>query len=380
MSKDMSKSDMQPMATAVATSISRVTIGTHDGTFHADEALAIHMLQILPRYSHATVVRTRDKTILAQMDIVVDVGGVYDPKTHRYDHHQREFKDTFSELYQTRLSSAGLVYKHFGREIIHTLVPNLSISDLETVYQRTYRLFIEAIDGHDNGISQYPSEIKPAYAVTTSLPARVAHLNPSWNEDSTNQIEMLARFQKAMDMTGSEFRGQVLNLCNAWLPARQIVMSAMTTSCKNRILILPRYTVWQSHLYEIEKEMKLDEIYYVLYETQQTQAAASTWRIHCVPIAAGSFVSRKPLPVEWRGLSKHALSQACGISDCEFVHANGFIGGHTTYDGALAMATKALASATPVNQPAMAVQCAPNAQQGDQVNLKPALGAQAKTK
>ena len=35
------------------------------------------------------VCRTRDPKVLEQCDVVVDVGGVYDPDTHRYDHHQR---------------------------------------------------------------------------------------------------------------------------------------------------------------------------------------------------------------------------------------------------------------------------------------------------
>lgn len=37
----------------------------------------------------AEVVRTRDPERLAECDVVVDVGGEYDPERHRYDHHQR---------------------------------------------------------------------------------------------------------------------------------------------------------------------------------------------------------------------------------------------------------------------------------------------------
>lgn len=37
----------------------------------------------------AEIIRTRDTTQLAECDIVVDVGGEFDPKRHRYDHHQR---------------------------------------------------------------------------------------------------------------------------------------------------------------------------------------------------------------------------------------------------------------------------------------------------
>ena len=64
-------------------------IGTHNGTFHCDEALACFMLKQLPEYKHANIVRTRNKEELSECDVVVDVGGVYDPQNHRYDHHQR---------------------------------------------------------------------------------------------------------------------------------------------------------------------------------------------------------------------------------------------------------------------------------------------------
>lgn len=43
---------------------------------------------MLPEYTDASVTRTRDYALLEAMDVVVDVGGVYDPATHRYDHHQ----------------------------------------------------------------------------------------------------------------------------------------------------------------------------------------------------------------------------------------------------------------------------------------------------
>ena len=64
-------------------------IGTHNGRFHCDEALACYMLRRLPEYSDAEIVRTRDPKILDGCEVVVDVGGVYDPTSHRYDHHQR---------------------------------------------------------------------------------------------------------------------------------------------------------------------------------------------------------------------------------------------------------------------------------------------------
>jgi uncharacterized UPF0160 family protein len=44
---------------------------------------------MLPEYSDAEIIRTRDENVLKTCDIVVDVGGKYEPSSHRYDHHQR---------------------------------------------------------------------------------------------------------------------------------------------------------------------------------------------------------------------------------------------------------------------------------------------------
>jgi len=48
---------------------------------------------------------------LGTCDIVVDVGAVYDENLKRFDHHQRGFEGIFGHGFQTKLSSAGLIYK-----------------------------------------------------------------------------------------------------------------------------------------------------------------------------------------------------------------------------------------------------------------------------
>lgn len=91
------------------------------------------MLKQLPEYADANIVRTRDPAVIAKADIVVDVGAVYDPETHRYDHHQREFTGTFDDKHKIRLSSAGLVYKHFGRRVLNTLYTGQPEATIELV-------------------------------------------------------------------------------------------------------------------------------------------------------------------------------------------------------------------------------------------------------
>ena len=56
-----------------------VQIGTHNGSFHCDEALGCYLLQKTDRFKDTEVVRSRDQEVLKDLDIVIDVGGVYDP-------------------------------------------------------------------------------------------------------------------------------------------------------------------------------------------------------------------------------------------------------------------------------------------------------------
>ena len=140
-------------------SMSGIKIGTHNGAFHCDEVLACSMLKSLPQYRDAELIRTRDPKVLKDCDIVVDVGGVFDPKSHRYDHHQQAFKESMSTLdkgkWVTKLSSAGLVYAHFGRDVIAQITGTTDHDLLDKIYEKVYEKFMEEIDAVDNGISTH---------------------------------------------------------------------------------------------------------------------------------------------------------------------------------------------------------------------------------
>lgn len=320
-------------------------IGTHSGSFHCDEALACFMLKSLPRFQDAKIVRTRDPAVLSTIPIVVDVGGVYDPAAGRYDHHQRGFMDTFSPKYATKLSSAGLVYKHFGLEVVGTMVPSASPTDREFIFQRVYKTFIEAIDGIDNGVSQFPADLVPAYENHTDLSSRVGQLNPDWNDSESNPDEL---FERAVALTGADFTQAVQKVVKSYLPARNLVVRAVeernSVHPSGEIIILSRYTEWKNHLFEIEQELNLASaavsVKFVLYAD-----TAGQWRIQAVAVRPDSFISRLGLPEAWRGLRDDVLSSKSGIPGCMFVHANGFIGGHKTLEGALQMATQTLQGA-----------------------------------
>ena len=70
-------------------------IGTHSGSFHCDEALGCWLLRRTQEFAGAEIVRSRDPEVLKDLDVVIDVGGVYDAGSNRFDHHQRGFDETF---------------------------------------------------------------------------------------------------------------------------------------------------------------------------------------------------------------------------------------------------------------------------------------------
>ena len=332
-------------------------IGTHDGSFHCDEALACAMLKLLPIYSNSddtTIIRTRKPDILNQCDIVVDVGAEYDNESKRYDHHQRSFTDTLDN-YATKLSSAGLVYKHYGKDIIKSILKNIAGANdneidenlLNIFYHKLYINFVEHIDANDNGVAISDDDTTLKYIVSSALPQRVGRLNPAWNEETYSNIYN-ERFIEAMCLTGGEFIEQVLGLYQSWLPARSIVEDSIKSRHEiddsGSIIVLNKFCPWKEHLFDIEKEWKIDtsddsdnKILYCLYGD-----SGGSWRIQAVPEHPTSFESRKKLPDAWRGLRDEELSCKSGVDGCIFIHASGFIGGHSTKEGAIRLAKLAL--------------------------------------
>ncbi|XP_020084543.1 UPF0160 protein MYG1, mitochondrial-like [Ananas comosus] len=121
-------------------------VGTHNGTFHCDEALGCFMIRLTANFCGAEIVRTRDAEMLNTLDAVLDVGGVYDPSRDRYDHHQKGFTEVFGHGFNTKLSSAGLVYKHYGKEIIaKELERGEDHQDVQRLYIAVYKSFIEVM-------------------------------------------------------------------------------------------------------------------------------------------------------------------------------------------------------------------------------------------
>lgn len=323
-------------------------ICTHSGSFHADEALAVYMLRLLSRYRFANLVRSRNPVDWEASDIIVDVSGKYDGIKY-FDHHQREFTSTFNDDYKTKLSSAGLVYKHFGREIISTVISldennEIEKKKIDFLYDKIYSDFIEAIDANDNGIDIYEEKdsLKPRFKDRNfTIAGMISNLNPSWESNATDN-DFNRQFEIASKLIGDAFFNYLNYMGNSFLKAKQYVIDAFNNRFNvdksGKILIFDRFIPWKEHLFNVEKENNaVGEILYVLFPD-----SSNCWRIAAVPLNSTSFDSRKKLPEPWRGLRDDALSEKTGVEGCTFIHAAGFIGGAQTKEAVVKLATMSL--------------------------------------
>ncbi len=304
-------------------------IGTHSGTFHSDEVLSTYLLKYYPDTKNSVVIRTRNNEILKQCDVVVDVGGIIDPKTFRFDHHMKEFTEVFNEkdddLNKIKLSSAGLVWKYLGKEIINSILKSMDLLEqnkthIDEIFKFIYLDFIMGVDGMDNGVTQYNKDIKPKYKLSGNFVDRISRLNPEWNAEN---VDVNERFKKGWDVAEEEFLFQIKKYANSYFIAYDIVENSIKEALKqNRVyIILDRVCPWKKCLYEIEKKLGIEnKLLYCVHPGNNNRWCSTAINLndHCMEL-------RKPFPKEWRAKRDDELKKITGIDDAEFVHVSGFI-------------------------------------------------------
>jgi len=283
------------------------TIVTHNGNFHADDVFSIAVFKIiLPSFK---LIRTRDLELISKADIVLDVGGEYNPEADRFDHHQRGGAGEREN--GIPYSSFGLIWQKYGLEVCQ------GKQDIANAVDAGLVSTIDAIDcGHVEGVS-----------TGISLSQTISMFNPTWQEDS--------HFDTCFD-EAVEFASRVLTRfiasANGGIRAKAIVAKAIENAADPRVIVLEKYTPWKKTVFNLS-----EEALYVVYPSQTGQ-----WRIQAVPVELGSFENRKSLPKPWAGLSGEELQEVTGIDDAMFCHNGLFIAGAESFESTMNMAAIAL--------------------------------------
>ena len=287
-------------------------IGTHNGPFHADDVMACTMLKLLPEYTNAKILRSREEDVLAKCDIVVDVGEKFSHQEKKYDHHQAGFELTMEQLSggeiksTIKLSSAGLIFFYYGKQIIREYFgpkEKVDPAKIDWVWQKLYFNLIKEIDLIDNNGS-------PQGDVKTGFSARVGRLNPDW-DDPDGDFDQC--FTRALTLASEEFLDILKELTSQWrakLALKEKMLKRYEDHKSGHVLVFEKYTRWNFVMDEVEKELGIKgEILFVVDPRPENNE-----------FGVSAVFKRCLFPIEWGGLSGEELKKLTGLAGAKFVH------------------------------------------------------------
>lgn len=314
------------------------TLVTHAGAFHADELMAIVLLEqfyllrpvrvwmgdeaglealvrdgirpvvpavVLPdgredRREPAWVVRTRSPALLTaarnQADtFVIDVGGQLDPGQLNLDHHQASMTDGWDD--GTPYSSTGLVWRWLQAQGHLSSLPQAMQTEIEDT-------LIRPLDAHDNGVAL----------------CNEALVVEAYNRGAGNTELQAAQFDKALDFL-REVLANHLHRARMKLEAQDILAEAwmMAQARKETFVILPEALPYPDGAGLLK----------ALSEDQATllgvPGKGNRYSLISLPGDSGRFSSKCPMPEDWGGRMDFIVDTPEGAVELAFSHKTGFM-------------------------------------------------------
>ncbi|MCK9247559.1 MAG: MYG1 family protein [Solirubrobacteraceae bacterium] len=286
-------------------------VGTHSGSFHADEVFALAALRLV--HGPLEIVRTRDRDVLDGCALRVDVGRRHDPASGDFDHHQGGVGERPNGI---RYASFGLVWREHGA----------AICGGDAIAAAVDAHIVSAIDAPDNGQELFDLRIDDVAPYTVS--GAIAALNPAWDEPEEDERPA---FDAAVDLASTVLRREIAR-AQARERATVLVREALDRRDDPRILELEQGMPWRDAVLS-----DAPDVLYVL-----APRSSGEWTLQCAPAAAHGFANRRSLPEAWSGLEGEDLQRATGVTDAVFCHVARFLAVAGSREGALALARLAL--------------------------------------
>ncbi len=286
------------------------TIVTHSGIFHADDVFAVATALLV--YPDAEIVRSRDPEVIKKGDIIIDVGGIYDPIFLRFDHHQHSGGGVRGN--GIPYASFGLVWKEFGKWITSNEAAEIIDEKL-----------VMPIDAPDNSVSIYNhvfENVKP-YTITDFIYSFLSY-EEEGEEYLYNVFKKIVRVAKKTlirEIAKAEERVQGM------VRVRTILEGLVD----RRLVVLEEQLPWEKVL------IAAPEPLFVVYPRRE-----GNWAAKAIPTIMSGFERRKFFPEAWAGKEGLELAEISGVNDAMYCHRGRFFATARTKDGAAALARKAI--------------------------------------
>ncbi|MFC4235952.1 MYG1 family protein [Thalassospira xianhensis] len=308
-------------------------LATHDGTFHCDDVLAYVLIRRWLAQEGKTeieLVRTRDANVYKDADFVWDVGAVYDPETHRYDHHM---PGALLRDDGVPYSAAGLVWLNLGFDICHELYGGFRTkysAEAEELYQMFMDQDIKFVDWTDDGRSLVEEN---RLNLDMGLAGLVDAFNQQWFEREPRAGDENFKFLQAARMVESVVISRLSKL-QATIEARKTVQKAFDDGQDPYVLVLERNMPWQDAV----AHLNLPTLYAVYPSTRN----GNEWMVACMSTKPGGFTPTHPFPENWGGLRGDELAKVSGVDNAIFCHKHRFCAAASTLAGAVNLAQNSI--------------------------------------
>lgn len=273
-----------------------MTIVTHSGSFHADDVFAVATLRLVLKEQEVNVIRTRDDSVIAVGEWVVDVGGVYDPATQRFDHHQPGAPVRENGI---PYAAFGLVWQHVGAELCGSA----------GVASKIEERLVQPVDAGDNGTNLYT--LNELGVQPYELYQVVGTFAPAWGSGGSKD----AAFMEAVAWAEG-FLKRIIERVRAQQAMEDIVARTYQEATDRRVLVfdVPVSAIAAVQYPEVEVVVCPDDP-----ETN------SNWTATTVRKKMDTFESRVYFPKAWGGLRNQELAAVSGYGDAVFCHTARFI-------------------------------------------------------
>lgn len=288
------------------------TVIVHSGNFHPDDVFAVATLQLHLGKEQMQVIRTRDDAVVARGDWVIDVGGVYDAQTQRFDHHQNDAPVRDNGI---PYAAFGLVWKYLGE----------SVGGSKAVADVIEERLAQQIDAGDNGVTLYTLN---QYTVAPyELYNVIGSFRPVWGSETTDD----EAFLEAVDFARA-LLNRVIAHAQAGEQMRQYAQLGYEAASDKAILVYDQ---------SVNRNLFIEypEVLVALHPSESE--SGKSWKAAVVPKGYGTFENRVTFPEAWAGLRGQELAAVSGIEDAVFCHKNCFLFVAQSKEGALKAARMA---------------------------------------
>lgn len=346
------------------TKTSKKMIVTHGANYHMDDLFAVATMLLANEKTGSKVkykvTRSIDPKVIEKSDYVLDIGGVYDPKKGRFDHHQEGGSGRFhsvkrvtraldnsnnaegidllnAENAPSALAEAifsdgvheekakipyatfGLIWKQFG----------MKVAGSKEVFEYVVENLVIPFDAADNGVDTYASIYEDIMPLTVEdyikLECIEVKNKPEGERDFDKSFMRLIPFaQRVIQLTVEKGKGAAKN--------RKDALKAYAKAKDKRIVVSEKFLPYD-----------FDDMPKVLVHVYKDLRGG--WSAKNMRLRKGSYEGRFYFPEEWRGKRDADLAAVTGVPDARFCHSAGFLAVAGSKQGVLDLCEKAFAEA-----------------------------------